>query len=309
VLAVNRRGGFTVVELLVAIALLMIVFAAIHDGLRRQQQVFRSIASMIAARGDARDAAEVLAADLAAASPLDTLALAVDSAVEYLSSIASSVSCDSAPAYTLRLPPEKLTSGIVLTSILAMPDSGDLLLVHNDDTAAVSDGPRWDRHAIASVSTQPASATCPAATNFTAPADALAPAYVVNLRTPASPAIRKGAPVRILRRTRFSLYRSSDSRWYLGQRRCDPLGPSSCRPIQPVSGPYAGYSSAGRSGVSLEYFDPGGTALAPSDAGARVARIGVAVRGRPQLLPRFGRSPAGDYADSSAIAVALRNRD
>lgn len=303
----NRRAGFTLVELLVAIVLLTIVGGAIHDGLRRQQQVFRSIASMLAARGDARDAAEVLAADLAAASPLDTLPVAADSAVEFFSAIASSAGCDSAPAYTLRLPPEKLASRIVLTSILATPDSGDLLLVYNDDTAAIADGPRWDRHTIASVSTQSAALACPAATGLTAAGDALAPAHVVNLRSPASPAIRRGAPVRILRRTRYSLYRSG-SLWYLGQRRCNAVGPSACGVIQPLSGPYARYSSTSTSGIAFRYFDSALAPLDPWSAATRVALVDLAVRSRPLSL-QLGTAAPATHADSARTTVALRNRD
>lgn len=303
----NRRAGFTLVELLVAIVLLVIVGGAIHDGLRRQQQVFRSIAAMIAARGDVRDAVEVLAADLADASQLDTLPVAADSAVEFFSSVASSVSCDSAPAYTLRLPPEKLASRIVLTSILAAPDSGDLLLVYNDDPAAIADGPRWDRHTIASVSTQSASVACPAATGLTAAGDALAPAHVVNLRNPASPAIRRGAPVRILRRTRYSLYRSG-SLWYLGQRRCNASGPSTCGVIQPLSGPYARYSSTSTSGIAFRYFDSALAPLDPWSAETRVALVDIAVRS-PPLSIQLGTATPATLGDSARITVALRNRD
>ena len=148
----GHRSGFTLIELLVAIALLTIVGGAIAEGLRRQQQVFRSIALMISARGNVRDAVEVLAADLSTASPLDTLPLARDSAVEFFSAIGASVSCDSVPGYTLRLAPEELAGGLLLTSLLATPDSGDILLVYNDDSAATAGEPRWDRHTIAAVS-------------------------------------------------------------------------------------------------------------------------------------------------------------
>ena len=102
------RRGFTLPELLVSILLLSVVGGAIAGGLRRQQQVFRSIAVLVSTRGDARDAAEVLAADLSSASSMDTLTLAVDSAVEFFSLIGASISCHPAPGYVVRLPPEKL---------------------------------------------------------------------------------------------------------------------------------------------------------------------------------------------------------
>ncbi|MBA3580195.1 MAG: prepilin-type N-terminal cleavage/methylation domain-containing protein [Gemmatimonadaceae bacterium] len=305
----GHRSGFALIELLVAIALLAIVGGAISEGLRRQQQVFRSIALMVAARGDVRDAAEVLAADLSAASPLDTLPLARDSAVEFLSAIGASVSCDSAPGYTLRLPPEELAGGLLLTSLLATPDSGDILLVYNDDSAATAGEPRWDRHTITAVSSKPAATACPASTGFTTAGDATEPAYIVTLRSAASNGLNRGAPVRILRRGRYSLYRSSNSRWYLGNRRCNALGPSVCGVIQPLSGPYAGYSSTGQSGIAYRYFDAAGASLSSLDAPTRVARVDIAVRARSSMPIQLGGLRPTQYMDSTSISIALRNRD
>ncbi|MEX0908134.1 MAG: hypothetical protein WDZ58_00090 [Gemmatimonadaceae bacterium] len=305
----TARRGFALAELLVSILLIAIVGGAITSGLRRQQQVFRSIAVMVSTRGDARDAAEVLAADLSSASPIDTLTLAVDSAVEFFSLIGASISCDSAPGYVIRLPPEKLQSGNRLTTLLAAPDSGDVLLVFNDDSAATAGEPRWDRHVIAAVASASAASACPAATGFTTAADQSAPAYVLTLSGAASDGVPGGAPVRILRRTRYSLYRASDSRWYLGQRRCGSLGPPACGAIQPVSGPYMPYSGTGQSGIALRYLDPASVPLWSPGGTSRVALVEVTVRVRART-PIQLRGPApSQYLDSAAVSIALRNRD
>ena len=306
----SGRRGFSLAEVLVSIFVVAIVGGAICEGMRRQQQLFRSIAAMVAVRGDVRDAAAVLAADISSASPLDTLRLATDSALELHALIGAAVSCDSAPGYSIRIPPEELQGGNVLTSLLAIPDSADVLLIFNGDTAASGGEPRWDRHSIASVSSQPASAACAASTGFTSAADAGAPARVIYLRTAASAGVRAGAPVRLLRRTRYSLYRSSDSRWYVGSRRCSPIGASSCGVIQPLSGPYQSYSAtAGQSGLSLRYFEAGGAALAPPAGLDEVARIELAARARSRVPVSLGSRHAGAYLDSAAASIALRNRD
>lgn len=306
----TERRGFSLPELMLSVLVLAIVGGAIHDSLRRQQRVFRSIALMVAVRGDVRDAAEVLAADLSMTSPSDTLPLVADSAVEFYSAIGASVTCDSAPGYTIRLPPEKLASGRRLTALLAMPDSGDLLLVFNHDSAATAGEPRWDRHTIESVSSAPAYIACSPSTGFTTPADAAESSQIITLRGAASGALRAGAPVRILRRVRYSLYRSSDAKWYLGSRRCSSVGTSACGVIQPLSGPYAAYSGgAGSSGIELRYFDVRGVRLPAPSASAQVARVEVTARGKSPIPVYRGASLSNAYVDSATLSVALRNRD
>jgi type II secretory pathway pseudopilin PulG len=305
----TMRRGFALAELLVSILLISIVGGAIAAGLRRQQQLFRSIAVMVSTRADARDAVEVLAADLSSASPIDTLTLAVDSAVEFFSLIGASVSCDSAPGYVIRLPPEKLQSGHRLTTLLAAPDSGDVLLVFNHDSAGTADEPRWERHGVVAVSSTSGGSACPSATGFTTAADQSAPAYVVTLSGAVSDGISSGAPVRIMRRTRYSLYRASDSRWYLGQRRCASPSPHACGAIQPVSGPYMAYAGAGQSGFALRYLDPDSEPVWSPGGSSRVALVEVTVRVRGPTPIQLGGPAPSQFLDSTTLSIALRNRD
>lgn len=303
----RSRAGFALAELMIALLVLAVVGGAIHAGLHRQQELFRSLAVMIAARADVRDAAEVLAGDLSAASPLDTLPLAADSAIEFHATIASSVSCDSAPGYTVRMPPDAAEGGPRLTVVSAAPDTGDVMLLYNDDSSLAE--PRWDRHVVGAVSSQSAGIACPATTGLTAAGDAAASSLVITLRGPAHPGVRRGAPVRILRRGRYALYRSSDARWYLGHRRCNSTGESVCGQIQPLSGPYEGYAAAGQGGLSLRYFDAGGAQLTFTTAPQDAARIDLAIRATARGRINLGRVVSSQFGDSAAVSIALRNRD
>ena len=301
------RPGVALAELLLALLMLTVVGGAIHSGMRRQQQVFRSMANMIAARADVRDATEVLASDLSAASPLDTFPLAADSAVELYATIVSSVLCDSAPGYVVRMPPEGARSGPTLTVVSAPPDTGDVVLIYNDDSSLGA--PRWDRHVAAAVTSQSAGSACPTATGLTAPGDAAAPSLVITLRGPVHPGIDRGAPVRVLRRGRYSLYRSSDGRWYLGHRRCNSAGASACGLIQPLSGPYRSHATAGAGGLSLRYLDNAGVPLTLDAARQSAARIELSVRATARAPINLGRVLSTQFGDSAKVTIALRNRD
>lgn len=105
-----------------------------------------------------------------------------------------------------------------------------------------------------------------------------------------------GAPVRITRRTRYSLYRGADGGWFLGRRTLGPLGWDI---VQPVAGPLA---SARDRGLRIMVSDSAGAAL-PSGTGSPRA-LNIALR-----APRtIGRPPTGPTrTDSVSIAIALRS--
>ena len=117
-----------------------------------------------------------------------------------------------------------------------------------------------------------------------------------------------GAPVRFLRRGRYSLYHGSDGDWYLGYRQCNAVGASSCGAIQPLSGPYRDYSSdAQRTGLRFDYFDRSGRRLAPNESPLGLARIDITARAESrQRLNVEGH--VSIPADSATMAIAIRNR-
>lgn len=112
--------------------------------------------------------------------------------------------------------------------------------------------------------------------------------------------ISVGAPIRVTRPTRFSLYKASDGFWYLGRR---TLSGGSWDVIQPVVGPLLAPRDRG---LTLAVYDSVGAALAPLDHRASVQTIRVRMRA-PHVAGRLvAPSPR---VDSISIDIALRGNN
>ena len=284
------RRGFSLLELVVVLTMLGLVGATIGSLLVRQQRFYRGASELLYAREGVRDAMEVLATDIRGIAVADTLRLLADSAIEMFSPIGSSFVCEVNTDTQLGLPAVS-ASGNTLTSFLAEPDTGDLALFYREPAANAGN---WERHRIAGFAAGSVAATCPG--------------FQLTLATPLSSDLGPGVPIRFVRRGRYSLYRASDGDWYLGYRRCNALGPSVCGAIQPLSGPYRGYSSnRDATGLLFEYFDSQGERLSAGSPGLELARVDITARAqsRHQVLVE---QRAVIPADSGAVSIAIRNR-
>jgi prepilin-type N-terminal cleavage/methylation domain-containing protein len=302
----QTRLGFTLLELAIVLAILSVVGSAIGLTLLRQQRFYRGAEELVGAREGVRDALELLSMDIRGMSTADTARILADSAIEMFASVGSSVVCQIS-ASEIGLPAAVSPRGNTLTAFLAQPDTGDLALFLRDSAEA---GSIWERHRITGFSARSNATTCPPSTGF-APAEdvgATTTAFLLVLSTPLSNHVQRGAPVRFIRRGRYSLYRSSDGSWYLGYRRCNALGPSLCGAIQPLSGPYRAYSSNPRStGLLFEFFDASGVPLPAGSSALTLARVDVTARSQiRQRLMLEGH--AWIPADSATASVAVRNR-
>jgi prepilin-type N-terminal cleavage/methylation domain-containing protein len=300
----QTRLGFTLLELAIVLVILGAVGSAIGLTLLRQQRFYRGTEELVGAREGVRDAIEILSTDIRGMSIADTARLLADSAVEIFASIGSSVVCQIASS-EIGLPAGTSPRGNTLTALLTQPDTGDLALFLRDSADA---GGLWERHRIAAFSARSQATTCPPSTGFAADnVDATATAFVVVLSDFLSDHVHRGAPVRFIRRGRYSLYRSSDG-WYLGYRRCNARGPSVCGAIQPLSGPYRAYSSNPSStGLLFEFFDGSGVRLPPGSSSLTLARVDITARSESrQRLVVEGRS--WTPADSATASIAVRNR-
>ncbi|HEX5577246.1 MAG TPA: hypothetical protein VFX40_02665, partial [Gemmatimonadaceae bacterium] len=202
------------------------------------------------------------------------------------------------------LPPVTISSGASLTSMLAQPDTGDLAVVLTYPPGH-PDSAQWNSLRVAAFAQRSVATMCPAASGFTSAADVGgATAYEAVLASAPLHPLAAGNPIRFLRRGRYSLYKSSDNRWYLGYRRCNATG---CAGVQPISGPYDPYS-ASASGLEFRYFDSGGARLGNGSDGTLVSRVDIVIRGKSSRRSTLAGDARATYADSSVISVSPRNR-
>jgi len=292
-----RKSGLSLIEVIVVIALLGLAGGAVGSAVLRQQRFHRDATAMLDARQGVRDAMEVLATDIRGSWSADTIRLLADSALELFASVGVSVSCGSSSGNVLTLAAES-ADGNTLTSFLATPDTGDFALVFRNRGLG---GTYWERHRIGAFAPRALRPGC--LMEGAAPADA----FVLTLAAVPEIPVQAGSPIRFVRRARYSLYRSSDGKWYLGYRRCNAVGAPSCGSIQPLSGPYRAYSpDPSRTGFLFEYFDARGERVAGSAEALSVTRVDITARA--EELRAGSGAPATNLPVSATASIAIRNR-
>lgn len=305
-----RRGrrGFTLVELLIAIAMFGLVMAGLMKVLVGQQRFYRGAAEMIDTQTNVRDAANVLQSELrgVSASLGDILAASATS-IDFYEPLGTSIVCQMGAGRTsVIIPPDELVSQNGLTSWVRMPAATDRVLFYDLGGAAASIDDRWRADTLAAAPAP--AATCPTTTGFTMTTAEAAQGYTLQLSGALSTDynIVPGSSIRIAREARLSLYQAGDGRWYLGYQQC-PGG--TCEPIQPVSGPYLPPGSNGTGGLTFTYYDNNGTLLDPSSAASltAVARIDVTTRSATRSDVQIPGFASGRHIDSLSTSIALRN--
>jgi hypothetical protein len=299
----NRgRPGLSLIELVAVIALAGLVGGTITATITRQQRFYRDAAETLYARESVRDAIAVLSTDIRSASVADTIRLRADSAIEFFATIGASVVCQ-AVGNEVGLAPAH-AAGNSLSGFVIEPDTGDLALFRTDSAGT---GEHWERYRISSFTSRSLASSCTAASRFSQNSDFAAgiAGFVVTLTTALRGDVKAGVPVRFIRRARYGLYHASDGAWYLGYRRCNAVGPSACGVVQPVSGPYRGYSpDPADTGLLFEYFDALGRPLDPGASPLALTRVDVTAR--TESISSGSRS--GKISDSANTSVAIRNR-
>ena len=297
----RARTGVTLVELLVTLTLGAIVLSLVTVVCLRQQRIFADLANATALAGQLRDAAAILPIDLRpVASGSGDIRDARDTSLEIRGTIASAVVCDTLRGGVVLAP--KVAGVESYAGMVTALDVGDSLwLFAATDTIDV-----WRAFRITAVSGAPAGA-CGAVAPVLDPSSRSVPRVAVTLDSTAL-AGWIGAPLRVTRALRYSLYRAADGGWYLGERDWNSAL-ARFNTIQPVSGPFLPPSPSD-GGLTFRYLDSAGAALgSPVTNPARVALVRVDLRGKTKQSPRaVSASATIDHFDSVSAVVLLRNR-
>jgi len=302
-LKMSSRRGLSLVEIMVALVLLGIVATGIMTVIMRQQQFYRSATEVIDTRSQIRQAAAVVPVDIRGVSSVsgDILNMS-DSSLDVRGNIGSGLIC-SHTANSVTIPPINLANGRYFTTFLTRPKVSDVFMILDDKAAGNQDDDWAVPYVIASIDST--TVGCASFTDVTADAGKFR--YVYTFTTNLSPTIVDGAPLRMARGVKYSIYKSaSDGLWWMGYRECRGDG-SSCDAVQPVSGPYKPYvpNDTINSGVSFVYRDSTGAITANK---ANVARVELFIHGQTQGAVALGGGKSKPYSDYMKVTIALRNR-
>lgn len=282
------RAGFTLVELLVGLALVGIVSAGVLRIVVGNQRLHQAQAQSIAARQSARAGAAILPAELRG---LD----AADGDIAAMSPTALTVRVSRQLAFLCARPRLGAgPSGLVvreqpLHGVRDFDPATDSILVYYEGDAATTSDDGWVRGNLATVA--------PGVCSDGRPGRILSANLAFGWSGPGVPqldatgSIENGAPLHGFATVTYRLYRSSDGRWYLGYQ-------EGLDPVQPLIGPLAS------DGVRFAFFDSGGGVATDPRA---VAAIAVTLRAESDQPVRRSDGTLVRVDDEVTTWIALRN--
>jgi hypothetical protein len=292
----RRRGGYSVLEMLVTLTLGGIVIAGVGAIGFRQQRFQRDVVTVVERLEQVEQATALVPISVRAISPGEgdiSAAAARDTSLEFRATIATAIVCDSGHGSVVLAPTG--TDQPHLASVLTRPDAGDTAW------ALIVSGivESWRPYPITGV----VDSTTSCILTGVPPWPDQAPRRSITLRLSSPVAVGSGGIVRITRPWRYSIYKSSDGDWYLGARDWN-AATMRFNTIQPVSGPFR--SAAGR-GLTFVYSDSSGVTI---PAGATdthaIALVRVTFRVDSVLPGRY--THAIGLISQSVASFALRNR-
>lgn len=288
----RRPRGYSLLELMVALPLVALLGAVCVQLLLSVHRRALHDDGALGATREMRHGAGVLASELRNLRADDLIAWS-DTAIEFDATVGVAIVCASSTSSsrsTITLsgsagdptPAQRTALDPVWNMSAQAGDVVDVYLV----VAPLTDAPVRRSHVLHSVTTSSQCAVSPLVAATTATALVLSDTMSAPVST--------GAPLRVRRRTRYSIYRASDGDWFLGRR---TRGPAGWDVTQPVAGPLL---AARDRGLVITVRDGAGNPL--SLASPQAARVSLQLRA-PR---RAGRaSVASPSVDSATVDVAL----
>lgn len=288
----HARGGFTLVELIIAITVAGFVMGAIYRILTANQRFYTAQNQILDIQQNIRAVAQILPGELREldASDGDIIEMS-DTSITIKATRGFAVTCAPAIAATGQV--------TIKTSqtfgYRAIDPTRDSVLVFRDGNTQLTSDDRWLRAPIAAS----ASATCTdgsAGTRFTLTGmiggiSQLGPSGVTG-----DVGVTTGSPVRTFEVVNYRLYDDGTGTWWLGVRNYTG---GAWAATSPIAGPLRP-----RNGIFFRYRDANGSVTATRTA---VARIRLTVRGQSRNQINIPGRRAGYYQDSITTRIALRN--
>ncbi len=294
----SARSGFSLVELIVILALSTIVMGGLTSVLVRQQRFYRGTADLIETRSQIRQAAGIIPSDLRGVSTAggDIIAIS-DTSMLFRATIGQALACAPVPlANRIDIPPLTLANKNTLASFSMTPGLGDTVFVYHDGATEAAGDDVWVPYGITGAPTM-SSVSCG---DLIGSADLTTPRYSFPLASPLRADVTPGTPLRFVRRTRYTLFTASDGAWYLGYCSPDCAGSTP----QPIAGPFLS-GAGGTAGVAFTFRKADGAITAIPDS---VAEVSIVVRGRTRGIVDMGGYKNTQVGDSLRFSVAIRNR-
>jgi prepilin-type N-terminal cleavage/methylation domain-containing protein len=313
------RGGFTLIELMIVVALLGIIGAMLTTILVRQQRFHRAVANLTDSRARMRDISTIMPTDLRSVSTAGKDLLAIsDTSMQFRAFVGASIMCRFSSATVVELPPKSLASGTVLTAWINPPAPNDIMYLYDDGIAGGNADDAWMPYTITDTTSATDATWCPTTTTpaYTTAADNAKRRYRMTLATaPNALQVRTGAPIRFAREVRYSIYQASDAQWYVGFQRCTPNATyglaGACGTREVLAGPVvAGTADTLTSGLYFVYYNKAGARLTALAANDTIARVGVGIRTSSESLLKASTKTGGSMAggDSLRFTIGFRNR-
>lgn len=296
------RHGFTLVELIVTLAILAIVGTLVVRVAMGQQRFHHLATEQMRMRRELRTTMQLVPADLRSISSVsgdvDTFS---EEGLTFRAVIGSSLICALPTSTAIDLPPAALAR-TTLTHFASPPLPGDTVWLFDDSTSTGAEDDRWLPITVVGVTPRPSAC---AGSPFLDPAlDAGKTGTRLELERALPASIREGTGLRVTRRTRYQLEAQASGRWYLTR---SELIDGAWTEAAPVSGPFtAPTPTPADRGVRFAYFDSVG--LAVTNDARRIARIDLRVRTTGSATSDRAAVGATTTQDSIGFRIALRNR-